>query len=460
MFTSSGIGAAYWFANSKWDKVHVAPIPAGVFASPERGKPANYLIIGSDTRSDLTSPQDVARFGGSQGPPRSDTIMIAHVDPATQRTMLVSFPRDLWVNVPGRGMKKMNAAFNDGPAKVIQTISSNFDIPIHHYLEVDIAGFRNLVNAIGTVPIYFPTPARDEATGLQILLPGCYHFNGDDAVAYVRSREYEYKETAKGNWKKDPTFDLGRIRRQQYFIRSLAQVAINSAAKHPLNADNVLNKVFAPLTRDRNLGLSDMRALAVAFRSTDPASVQMLTVPSTPDHIQGQDVLLVDQAGAAPVFEQLRSIGPKAKPLPVPKDVVPNQVTVKVLNGSGVQGAAKSTMDALQISGFHRVDPQANADRSDYQATEVRYVRGALHKAQLVAAYLGAGKLVAGKSVAGADVTVVLGADFKRVTVPTTLPPTSPPTTVTANGSSTTTTGQAANPGRTPGAKTQPVVGC
>jgi hypothetical protein len=278
--------------------------------------------------------------------------------------------------------------------------------------------------------------------------------DGKDALAYVRSRYYEYRETTKDEWKPDPSSDLGRIRRQQYFIRSLAEVALTTAAKHPSRASDILDKAFASLTRDRHLALSDMKGLAITMRETDPAVFEMRTVPTTPQEIEGKSVLVLDPAKALPLFERLRAQGKAEKPLPVPTDVVPAQVKVKVLNGSDVTGQAASTLDALGAAGFVRVDPAGNADRSDYDATEVRYVNGAKNKAQLVAAYLGVGKLVRGNGAAGADVTVVLGGDFEQVTPPTTA------TTTTTTVQPPTTTGPAANPGQTPGVPRQPVVGC
>jgi LCP family protein required for cell wall assembly len=456
VLSAGGIGGAYWFANNKWDSVRNADIPADVFADAKAGKPANFLIIGSDSRSFVDNPKDAESFGDpeTQTGQRSDTMMIAHVDPAARTGVIVSFPRDLWVMIPGVGRKKLNAAFNDGPQKVIETLKANFDIPIHHYLEVNFAGFKNLVDAVGGVPIRFPTPARDEYTGLQILLPGCKKMDGADALAYVRSRYYEYKPTANSEWQRDGRADLGRIARQQYFIRSLSEVAINTAAKHPLRASNILNKAFASLTKDRGLGLSDLRGLAVALRESDPAAMEMLTIPTTPDKINGQSVLLVDSAKATPTLEKLRNFGPKPKPLPVPKDVLPAQVKVKVLNGTDRTGEARKTLDELANAGFVRLDPAANADSSDYRRTEVRYAKGGRAKAQLVAAYLGVGKLVSGKGVKGADVTVVLGDDFEQVSTPTTVPPT------TATTKPPVTTGPVANPGQTPGVAPQPVVGC
>jgi LCP family protein required for cell wall assembly len=456
VLSAGGIGWAYWFANDKWDSVHNADIADEAFADAKDGKPANFLIIGSDTRAFVKTKSDELHFGDPkvQTGQRSDTVMVAHVDPASHTGMLVSFPRDLWVNVPGKGQRKLNAAFNDGPQTVIETLKQNFDIPINHYLEVDFTGFQRLVDAVGGVPIRFPTPARDEYTGLNILRPGCYTLNGKDALAYVRSRYYEYQPAGSNDWRRDGRADLGRIARQQYFIRSLAEVAINTAAKHPFKASDILNAAFASLTKDRRLGLSDLRSLAITMREADPRVMDMRTVPTTPDQIDGQSVLLLDQAKAAPIFEKLRSLGPKPKSLPVPKDVMPAQVKVKVLNGSGVSGEAGRTMDELAAAGFKRVDPPANADNSKYKETEVRYGPGGKHKAQLVAAYLGVGKLTGRKNTRGADVTVVLGDDFDKVTTPST----EPPTTTTAVP--TVTSGPVANPGNAPGAAPQPVLGC
>ena len=117
--------------------------------------------------------------------------MVAHVDPKTAPASSCRSPATSGSTFPGIGNAKINAAFNAGPQRVIETIEHDFDIPISHYLEVDFAGFRKIVNAIGTIPIYFPHPARDRKTGLDINTAGCQHLNGDQALAYVRSRYYE-----------------------------------------------------------------------------------------------------------------------------------------------------------------------------------------------------------------------------------------------------------------------------
>jgi LCP family protein required for cell wall assembly len=460
VLTAGGIAGAYWFANDKWDAVTNARIADNVFSKVEKGKPANFLIIGSDTRAFVKSEQDKEHFGTGEeeAGQRSDTMMVAHIDPDTNKGMLVSFPRDLVVDIPGVGKSRINAAFNYGPQKVIETLKQNFDIPIHHYLEIDFAGFRDLVDAVGGVPIYFTTPAQDTYTGLHIQWPGCYKMNGGDALAYVRSRHYEYKETSTDSWHEDPYSDLGRIQRQQYFIRSLAEVAINTAARQPLKANNILNKAFASITKDRKLGLSDVNGLARTLRETDPGVVQMLTIPTKPYGDNAR--LLLDDEKAAPVLAELRSFGTTSTtPATVPANVKPAEVSVKVLNGSGKSGAARATLEALAAQGFQRVDPPADADRSDYAQTEVRYAGGQKTKAQLVLAYLGgAGKLVPGGNVVGSDVTVVLGKDFAQVTPPTTAPVTT--TTTGPTVQTTSATGPVPNPGLTPGMKPQPLVGC
>jgi LCP family protein required for cell wall assembly len=421
-------------------------------------KGGNYLIIGSDTRAFVKSKSDAQHFGSAaaQAGQRSDTMMVAHIDPGKHTGVLVSFPRDLWVPIPGHGTAKINAAFAfGGPQLAIQTIKQDFNIPISHYLEVDFAGFRDIVDAIGSVPIYFPTPARDHNTGLSILTPGCKNLSGTQALAYVRSRYYEYY--ANGHWQYDPTSDLGRIRRQQYFIRSLSRAAIHSVFSHPLSVGKVVDKAVASLTRDKELNASDLRKLVLAFRSTDPNAFPMYTLPATNGFRDGQSVLLLDDAQAAPTLARLR---PAVKPQgPVPK-IAPSTVRLTVKNGSGATGAAGTALAQLAALGFQESAPASDADRSNYAVTEVRYAPNAQAKASLVLANLGgAGKLVASASIpAGTDVLVVLGQDFRQVTTPTAAAPTTPPTTsvnTPAIGGPTTTTGIPANPGGV-----MPAAGC
>ena len=153
------------------------------------------------------------------GPARSDTMMVLHAD--GKNSYAVSFPRDLYVNIPGHGKGKINAAFNEGPQEVIDTLKADFNVDIQHYVEVNFKTFEDIVNAVGSVPVYFPYPARDQLSGLgPTPAAGCYHLDGAPALAYVRSRHLEY--FIDGRWRDaSPQADIDRIARQQDFIKKL-----------------------------------------------------------------------------------------------------------------------------------------------------------------------------------------------------------------------------------------------
>jgi LCP family protein required for cell wall assembly len=450
MFSAGGLAYAFWFANDQiTHHTIVAPIPHGVLDEGKATEPANYLIVGSDSRGFVKDPVAEAHFGDPKynTGQRSDTIMIAHVDPNSPgKGFLVSIPRDTWVKIPGHGTQKINAAYNYGPPALIETIQQDFGVKINHYLEVGFDTFADIVNAIGNVDIFFPAQARDVETGLDITTPGCVPLNGLQALEYVRSREYEYRSSSTQDWQPDNKNDFGRIDRQQYFIRSLAQEAINKGARNPLTARALLTKTVSHLTRDPDMGLSDFLSLVRAFRSVDPGAVQMVTIPTTSAVIYPNghqtDVQYVDQQKAAPYFARLGTFTAKpSKPTPVPK-IPRGEIRVQVLNGSGVRGIASTASSGLTAAGFASGGAATDADRHDYTTTEIRYAPGAVDKARVAATYLGGvGQLVALKSSpAGADVVIVLGRDFVAVTAPGTRPvatSTSPSSTALPNSGST-----------------------
>ncbi len=405
------IAGSYAYAAHKVAQVPTVKIDSSVLQGG-----GNYLLIGSDSRAFVDTPGDQQAFGSAstQTGQRSDTIMVAHVN-SDGTGVLVSFPRDLWVDIPGLGHSKINAAFNYGPQRVIETLKQDFNVPISHYLEVDFEGFRNIVNTLGTIPIYFPTPARDTKSGLYINQAGCQHLNGDEALAYVRSRYYE--SLINGKYVTDPLSDLDRIKRQQYFLRTLAQQVLHTAERKPWKAPSLVNSLLANMQRDPKLNFSSLRALAYAFH---PGGTQIPseTLPTTPQTIDGQAALVLDDAQAAPLLAQLRG-GQSQHQQQVSTGVTPGSVRVAVENGSGKSGLGASTFSALQRDGFTMASAATNADRSDYQVTEVRYAPDKEAQAKLVLSYLGgAGKTVALQSSPGSDVVVVIGRDFTAVTAP------------------------------------------
>ena len=228
----------------------------------------NYLIIGSDTRAFIDSQKDADHFGDKQTQTgqRSDTMMIAHIDPGKRDRHARVVPRDLWVDIPGHGTSKLNAAFAfGGPQLAIATIEHNSTSRSATISRSTSPGSVTSSNTIGSVPIYFPTPARDTNTGLKIDAAGCHKLSGEDALAYVRSRFYQY-QTADGEWHDDPTSDIGRIRRQQYFMRSLARAAIKAVFPNITKVNDVFDKAVASLTSDKNLKKDDLFNLVDALR--------------------------------------------------------------------------------------------------------------------------------------------------------------------------------------------------
>lgn len=464
--TACGIAYGYWFRDRSVAGIARTDVTLQKVIGD---KPVNFLLIGSDTRSFVNSAKDAQSFGNAQseGGQRSDTMMVARVDPKTKRTLLVSFPRDLWVDIPGVGPAKINAAFNRGPQAVVDTLKANFGIQINHYVEVNFAGFRSIVDAIGTVRLFFPTVAQDTRTGLFVGRPGCVALNGQQALAYVRSRYYQYKNDWRdATWKDDPTGDLGRIRRQQYFMRSLAGNALSALSTRPWRVNSVVTQVVRSLRADKGLKPGDLTDLLMAFRSTDPGAIEMQTVPADPgwNADRTQSILELDAAKAAPIFARLRgALGEPGAPAPVPKRA-PSTVSVRVLNGSGITGVARKLSDQLTSLGF-RAGGYGNAPSSGVALTEVRTAANDAGAGALVAAYLGGTPTVVNDDTLGAgSVVVIVGTDQPTPRVPgaTTA------STATNSPDSTTSTSSTIppNPGRTPGVTVpptelgRPLVGC
>ena len=117
---------------------------------------------------------------------------------------------------------RINSAYTKGNDVLINTVEQNLGIPINHFIDVDFYGFKDLVDALGGVTVYFDLPTATDA-GLHVTQPGCVTLNGIDALAYVRSRHFS--QEINGKWKEDQSSDFGRISRQQDFIRRAASKA-------------------------------------------------------------------------------------------------------------------------------------------------------------------------------------------------------------------------------------------
>jgi LytR cell envelope-related transcriptional attenuator len=232
----------------------------------------------------------------------------------------------------------------------------------------------------------------------------------------VRSRGLE--KFIDGHWQTDPRGDLGRIDRQQQFMKRLATEAFRKSVNNPRTALDIADETIPKLKADEGLGTGDIKKLITSFRRVDPNdpnSLEMVTLPTAPGPTTQRlgAVLEAKQPDADAVLARLRQFGPAPE---LANGPAPSEVRVRVLNGSGQNGIASKTGTDLQQQGFVSVGV---GNQGRVNATEVRYRPSSLDKARVVQSYLGGvGKLVEDNSIVEADVAVVLGTDFKGVTPP------------------------------------------
>lgn len=436
----SGVGYAYL----KWQFSRVPKIPfecdpAEVIlrnCGNDEGA-MNVLLVGSDARRDISAAEQ-KQFGTERdaGGQRSDTIIVLHADPEAQKAAILSIPRDLAVPIAGRADQRpdrINSAFEKGPDVLIRTLRESLNIEIDHYAEVDFNGFRGVVNAIGGVTLFFDAPARDRVSGLDIRNPGCVKMDGNTALAYVRSRNYQYLE--KGRWQTDPTADLGRIERQQGFIRRVLGKA-SRAGRNPLTLNALVNTAVKKVKIDKAFSTKDIFRLARQFKSLEPDAVEIFSLPTTGTRIDGKSVLRLVEPDAREIIDRFIGKPPPApaNPAAPPPKVLPGTVRARVLNGSGTSGQAGTAAQGLQKANFG-VAGVGSADSFTYRQSEVRYAHGQRGKAELLQAYVdGSAVLKEDLALRGGDLVLVTGADFKGIRAPAgaPAPPTSAPTPTAA----------------------------
>lgn len=416
---------------------------------PASGEPRNYLLVGSDSRAGL-DPDDPANAVflndpsiNVDGPQRTDTIMILRVDPDDGAASLLSFPRDLWVPIADDGKpNRINTAFTAGREVLIDTIRENFAIPIHHYVEIDFVGFLGLVESVGGVPFYFDAPVRDTHSGLVVKDSGCVTLDARQSLSFARSRYLEYYDYDSGRFRTDPTGDLGRISRQQEFIRRAIATAVSKGLSNPATLNDLVNVGVDFVGLDPSLGVSDILGLGRRFASFDADTLQTFSLPATPFRTKaGASVLDLDTKAAEPILNIFRGLDPS--------ELTPGLIDVTVLNGTGVDGLASDVSSALEAVGFAVGEP---ADTSEaITESAVYYAPGSENAASRVIRHLTSRVRVGvDEDLDPGEVVVVVGPDFTTVhdqpspTIPD-LPTSTTTTTSTtvatgATGSSTTTT--------------------
>lgn len=398
------------------------------------GEPANYLIVGSDSRAnvDPDDPNFADVLPNSEvGGQRSDTIIVARVDPESTQVDMVSFPRDLWVPISGRGNDRINSAYGDGRQVLVDTIQETFGIPINHYVEVDFTGFQRLVEALGGVPMYLDTTYRDRESGLPEIGPGCVTLDGESALAFARARNLQFRD-ADGDWRLDGTGDLGRITRQQLFIRKAIERTLSLGLGDVVTLTRLLDVAVDSVAVDNGLSNDDLRDLAGRFRDFDPSTIRNHSLPTEPFRTAGGAAVLdlLDEQ-AQPILNVFRGLPPGA--------VEPAQVVVEVHNGTGVERQAALTAEALGAVGFETVVDRDTPEPPP--ATTIAYASGSEEAARLVARHLTSqATYVVDESLAVNRVRLVTGPDFTTVVRQPWAPDDVPlPTTTTAPAGPTST---------------------
>ncbi|MFQ6117881.1 MAG: LCP family protein [Candidatus Bipolaricaulia bacterium] len=297
-----------------------------------------------------------------EGRSRSDTMILAHIK--GQDVVLISIPRDLRLKFPDGQFHKANAAYSLGRIKLARRVVADFlGVPIPLYAVIDYQGFREIVDRFGGVEIDVEKHLKydDEAQNLHIDIPaGRQLLDGQQALDYIRYR--------------DESGDLGRIKRQQKFIRALLAKGVRGQGLGELNSlARALSRYLVT-----NLSLVDMFTLAKQLRGLDPDEVTMVQVPGEPQRIEGVDYL-------EPKIVETKNI---VADLVLGLDVlIPSEVRVGVLNGSGALGLARGTAALLRGRGF-RVVFAGNADNFNYRHSFLIDLAGDPRKVKLVQATL------------------------------------------------------------------------
>ncbi len=285
------IGFIY-FIDSKIDKIPDEELPS-LEEELDQGF-RNILIVGSDSREDL--PEGFENFG-TFGGERTDVIMIAHVIPG-EGAQLLSLPRDLKVAIPGEGTNRVNAAFVfGGPDLLVRTIQDNFNIPIHHYVEIDFGGFARVVDALGGIDKTFDNPARDKKSGLNVEA-GTQTMDGETALAYARSRSYQ--ELVDGSWKSIDGSDIGRTHRQQEVLLLMFDKA--TARSSAFSLPSFATTLAEQITADAGFTPSVMIDLGRAGLSLSSTDIETMTLPVTGSNEGGVAYVVRVEPGAPSVL--------------------------------------------------------------------------------------------------------------------------------------------------------------
>jgi len=305
-----GAGAGYLYMTSRLDSIRRVAVPA--LSAERSGQPIDILLVGSDSRSCVTTAAQAKAFGSSstQTGQRSDVMIVVRLISSTHQVAMLSIPRDTWVPIAGTsGSNKLNAAFNTGPNRLVETIQRDFHIPINHVMLTNFCGFQSMVDALGGISLDFAMPVRDQYSGLDIRTTGCQTVDGAQALALVRSRHLYYYEDH--SWRYDGMSDWSRIRRQQAFFHALLN-RVHGVFPNVFRLNSFLSAVVSDLSVDTSLGSGEMLSMGLHYRSLGEGNLVTTVLPTEPQTIDGQAALIAAEPYAEQTIAHFLSLGAAA----------------------------------------------------------------------------------------------------------------------------------------------------
>jgi LCP family protein required for cell wall assembly len=360
--------------------------------------PFYMVMMGEDTRPGETQA-------------RSDTLMVAYVDPPKKHVAIISIPRDSRVEIPGHGKTKINAAAQIGGAKLtIETVRLLTGLPISHYVELDFNGFRDLVDAVGGVTVTVPTTISDvKAAGYLpnavTVKKGVQKLDGYHALTFVRSRKF-----ADG--------DFTRIKDQQIFIKALVKQTLQpgNILKIPAIVQAIEKNVVTDLT------LQQIVSLAEDFKGMGSGAVEGVMAPGVPQYIGGISYVILDTDKIDVLVKRMRAgepLVPVATPSGKTSGTVtpkPSNITVDVRNGAGQAGLGAEVSGILKKAGYH-VTAVGNTGRPVYGHTLIVFkTNEGAPKAQMIDTTLGFGTVVQTNTLYtfSTHILVIVGKDWRK----------------------------------------------
>jgi len=366
----------------------------------------NILVMGVDQRP------------GEKGPWRTDTMIVVSVDPQSKSAGVLSIPRDLWVEIPGYGMDRINTAYvygdlnkvpGGGPTLAKKTVQYNLGEPIHYYLRVNFTAFQQMIDLIGGVDVYVENEINDPLYpnmnyGYDPLhIPaGWQHMDGALALKYARARH--------------GSSDFERMRRQQQLMLAVRDQVTNLGLLPKLLprakdfAATMGNSIQTDLTLDQLIRLAQLAS--EIDRSQIRAATIDQSMTSTWTTPQGANVLIPDRAKMSVlhglIFTAPPSLGDEAA------QTGAESARIVVLNGTRTNGVAAQAADRLKAKNL-QVSSIGTADRV-YSQTLVVVYTGQLASARVVARTLGLPEsaVVTGADAGGdTDIKVIIGTDWK-----------------------------------------------